>query len=168
MWWPASREDVLHVRWVCWAVQKLKEFFEPLPPFPGLWCTCRMAFLCHSAWKSPCDGARGTVKRIVTKACLQRLSEYQILTAHQLFLFAVSNIKGMHFCFDEMVEHKDELTLLEERMQKPELCQVHCSYIVFHSQLKLLKCGSALPVLFAGWNGSYSKMLLLALNHLLL
>ena len=80
----------------------------------------------HAEWhffatahgKSPCDGAGGTLKRIVTKACLQRLYENQILTAHQFFVYAVSNIKGMHFCFTNTVQHEEESKLLEDRMQK--------------------------------------------------
>ena len=72
----------------------------------------------HAEWhffamahgKLPCDSAGGTLKWIVTEACLQHLYKNQNLTAHQLFLFAMSNIKGMHFCFAEMVEHKEEST----------------------------------------------------------
>ncbi|KAL5518045.1 hypothetical protein EMCRGX_G003713 [Ephydatia muelleri] len=87
-------------------------------------------FFATSHGKSPCDGAGGTLKRIVTKVCLQRLYEDQILTAHQLFEFAVSNIKGMHFCFTDTSQHEEEAKLLEERMQKartvPGTQRLHC------------------------------------------
>ena len=87
-------------------------------------------FFATSHGKSPCDGAGGTLKRIVTKVCLQRLYEDQILTAHQLFELAVSNIKGMHFCFTDTSQHEEEAKLLEERMQKartvPGTQRLHC------------------------------------------
>ena len=104
---------------------KTARIFEPLPPFPGLWCTCRMALLCHSAWKIAMRWCRRNLKN---QSLSQWLYENQILTVLQLFL-AVRNIKGMHFCIAEMVEYADQYTQLEERMQKartvPGTLQLH-------------------------------------------
>ncbi|KAL5477704.1 hypothetical protein EMCRGX_G024538 [Ephydatia muelleri] len=61
------------------------------------------------------DGAGGTVKRVATKACLQHPYDNHILTALQLYEFAVGHIQGMHFGFATVQEHDDEAKMLEER-----------------------------------------------------
>ena len=56
------------------------------------------------------------MKRLVTKASLQRSYENQVLTAHQLYYFAVTEIKGMHFAFATLAEHDQEAKLLEAQL----------------------------------------------------
>ncbi|KAL5459788.1 hypothetical protein EMCRGX_G033164 [Ephydatia muelleri] len=68
--------------------------------------------------KSARDGAGGTLKRLATKASLQRLYKDHILTAEQLYLFAVSEIKGMHFGFATLSEHEQEAKVLEDRLKR--------------------------------------------------
>ena len=49
-----------------------------------------------------------------------------------------------------MVEHKDELTLLEERMQKPELCQAHCSFPLSTETVEVRQCSTS-PICRVEW-----------------
>ena len=48
--------------------------------------------------KPPCDGICGTVKRLATKASLQRPIGNQILNATDMYKFCNDNIKGIRFC----------------------------------------------------------------------
>ena len=75
-------------------------------------------FFATSHMKSAGDGAGGTLKRLATKASLQRLYKDHILTAEQLYLFAVSEIKGMHFGFATLSEHEQEAKVLEDRLKR--------------------------------------------------
>ena len=75
-------------------------------------------FFATSHGKSAGDGAGGTLKRLATKASLQRLYKDHILTAEQLYLFAVSEIKGMHFGFATLSEHEQEAKVLEDRLKR--------------------------------------------------
>ena len=70
-------------------------------------------FFAKSHGNSAGDGAGGTLKRLVTKASLQRPYENQILTAYQLYNYAVTEIKGMHFGFATVDEHDQDSKLLE-------------------------------------------------------
>lgn len=54
-------------------------------------------FFATSHGKSACDGLGGTVKRLAAKASLQRPYISQILTAKELYDFAVGNISGIGF-----------------------------------------------------------------------
>ena len=72
-------------------------------------------FFATSHGKSAGDGAGGTVKRVATKACLQHPYDNHILTALQLYEFAVGHIQGMHFGFATVQEHDEEAKMLEER-----------------------------------------------------
>ena len=72
-------------------------------------------FFATSHGKSACDGARGTLKRIVTKASLQRPYDNHILTTKDLYVFASQNIKGMDFAFASNEEHYEEMKRLEPR-----------------------------------------------------
>ena len=47
--------------------------------------------------KSTCDGIGGTVKRLVTKASLQRPYNVQILTSDAIINFCNENIHGIKF-----------------------------------------------------------------------
>ena len=65
--------------------------------------------------KGPCDGVGGTVKRLATKASLQRPYDNQILTAQQLFDWAAKNITSVHFEFSTQEEYIETETFLEDR-----------------------------------------------------
>ena len=53
-----------------------------------------------------------------------------ILTAHQLYQFAVNDIKGMHFCIVASEEHEQEAKLLDGRLARsrtvPGTQKLHC------------------------------------------
>lgn len=75
-------------------------------------------FFATSHGKSAGDGAGGTLKRLASRASLQRLYSNHILTAKQLYDFAVSEVKGMHFGFATLTEHEQEAKLLEDRLKR--------------------------------------------------
>ena len=83
-----------------------------------------------SLGKSAGDGALGTSKWVACRASLQRPYQDQILTARQLYKFAISKIKGMHFTFISQEEHDRETSLLEERLKAsrtvPGNQKLHC------------------------------------------
>ena len=54
-------------------------------------------FFATSPGKSACDGIGGTVKRLVTKASLQRPYNDQILTSDAILNFCNENIHGIKF-----------------------------------------------------------------------
>lgn len=56
-------------------------------------------FYATSHGKSACDGLGGTIKRLVTKASLQRPLNDQILTPLQMFHWAKRNISGINFVY---------------------------------------------------------------------
>eukprot|EP00731_Ephydatia_muelleri_P003574 Em0001g3574a len=74
-------------------------------------------FFATSHGKSAGDGAGGTLKRVACRASLQRPYQDQILTARQLYEFAITEIKGMDFTFASQEEHDREASLLEERLK---------------------------------------------------
>lgn len=74
-------------------------------------------FFATSHGKSEGDGAGGTLKRIAARRSLQRPFQDQILTTRQLYEYAVSQIKGMHFGFATVAEHDQEAKLLQERLK---------------------------------------------------
>ena len=59
---------------------------------------CVWNFFATSHGKSPCDGIGGTIKRLATKASLQRPIDNQILNASDMYKFCNDNIKGISFC----------------------------------------------------------------------
>ena len=59
-------------------------------------------FFATSHGKGPCDGVGGTVKRLAAHASLQRPYYDQIMTPHQLFVFAQSEIPAMTFHYATM------------------------------------------------------------------
>ena len=75
-------------------------------------------FFATSHGKSAGDGAGGTLKRLATRASLQHLYQDHILTAEQLYQFAVSEIKGMYFGFATLSEHEQEAKVLEDRLKR--------------------------------------------------
>ena len=54
-------------------------------------------FFATSHGTSPCDGIGRSVKRLVTRASLQRPTSNQILIANKMFEFCVQEIKGIDF-----------------------------------------------------------------------
>lgn len=52
-------------------------------------------FFATSHGKSACDGVGGTVKRLASRASIQRPYEDQMMTPHELFLWAERNITGI-------------------------------------------------------------------------
>ena len=82
-------------------------------------------FFATAHGKGPCDGVGGTVKRLATKACLQRPYDNQILTPHQLFDWAVENFKTVSFEFSTQEEHiETEIKFLEERFSNLSLIHI--------------------------------------------
>ena len=59
-------------------------------------------FFATSHGKGPWDGLGGTVKRLATKASLQRPYKDQIMNVQQLYLWSKENIPGIHFDFMDM------------------------------------------------------------------
>eukprot|EP00731_Ephydatia_muelleri_P017532 Em0010g630a len=74
-------------------------------------------FFATSHGKSAADGIAGSVKRMATKARLKRPYQDQILTPNQLYQFALQEIKGIHFSYGTLQEHKDEADFLAERFK---------------------------------------------------
>jgi len=56
-----------------------------------------MELLCDKPWKSVCDGIGGTVKRLLTKASLQRDYTDPILTTEASMKFCTTNVSRIHF-----------------------------------------------------------------------
>lgn len=70
-------------------------------------------FFATSHGKNACDGIGGTVKRIVSKASLQRVNAEPITTPLQMFDYCSANITGIHFLYvsEEDIEDKKEMLL---------------------------------------------------------
>ena len=81
---------------------------------------CEWNFFATSHAKSPCDGIGGSVKRLVTRACLQRPISNQILTAHKMFEFCVDEIKGIDFLFLKNQEIGNIRVNMEERYKRAD------------------------------------------------
>lgn len=74
-------------------------------------------FFATAHGKGPCDGLGGTVKRLAAKASLQRPYESQILSAVQLYDWAIKNISGIHFTFSTQEDHIESEIFLTERFK---------------------------------------------------
>lgn len=70
--------------------------------------------------KGACDGVGGTVKRLATRASLQRPYENQILTPQQLFGWSIQNIKSVNFEFVKQEEYIDTEKFLSTRFEKAQ------------------------------------------------
>eukprot|EP00731_Ephydatia_muelleri_P026535 Em0018g635a len=92
-----------------------KNFLNLCHHFADFGVQAEWHFFATSHGKSAGDGAGGTVKRVATKACLQHPYDNHILTALQLYEFAVGHIQGMHFGFAIVQEHDEKAKMLEER-----------------------------------------------------
>ena len=71
-------------------------------------------FFATSHGKGPCDGVGGTVKRLATRASLQRPNN-PILTPKQLFEFAQQSITAVTFTFTTTEDHEAHRNRLQER-----------------------------------------------------
>lgn len=76
-----------------------------------------MAFFATSHEKSPFDGVGGTLKRLATRASLQRLNESQIQTAKELYEWAVIQNFNMSFVFCASIEIKKQKKNLTKRFK---------------------------------------------------
>ena len=80
--------------------------------------------------KGACDGLGGTVKRLAARASLQRPYDLQIMTPHQLFEWASSNISAIAFEYFSMEQYKREQEFLKQRFQRartiPGTRKLHC------------------------------------------
>ena len=81
---------------------------------------CEWNFFATSYGKSPYDGIEGTVKRLVTRASLQRPISNQILTADKMFEFCVEEIKGIDFLFLKNQEIGNIRVNMEERYKRAD------------------------------------------------
>ena len=77
-------------------------------------------FFATSHGKNWCDGARGTVKHLATRASLQRPLDNQILTPYQLFKFASQDISGITSFYVNSETIKKTAAILEPRFAKAE------------------------------------------------
>ena len=75
-------------------------------------------FFATSHGKGPCDGIGGTVKRLATKASLQRTLDCQIQTPHQLYEWAQDNIAGVTTIFCPKGDIAESETFLKARLEK--------------------------------------------------
>ena len=77
--------------------------------------------------KGACDGLGGTVKRLATKASLQRPFEDQIMTPLQLYRWASKNIPGINCTLEE---YESDKTLLKTRFDNSRTIagtrRLHC------------------------------------------
>lgn len=72
-------------------------------------------FFATSHGKGPCDGLGGTIKRLATKASLQRPFDNQILTPQSLYQFAVDTIKNIDVKYSTIDEYDKEEKFLMKR-----------------------------------------------------
>lgn len=72
-------------------------------------------FFATSHGKSASDGIGGTLKRLVTKASLQRPLKDQIVTPKQMYEWAKSNITGMNFHYVSQQEYDEHNKLMAPR-----------------------------------------------------
>ena len=90
---------------------------------------CEWNFFATSYGKSPCDGIGETVKRLVTRASLQRPTSNQILTADKMFEICVEEIKGIDFLFLKNQEIGNIRINMEERYKRADTAPgwgIHC------------------------------------------
>ena len=74
-------------------------------------------FFATSHGKSACDGLGGTVKRLLTKASLQRPYADAILTSDAIMKFCTENIPGIHFINVQPGIVEDYELKLKERLE---------------------------------------------------
>lgn len=80
--------------------------------------TATWSFFATSHGKSPCDGIGGSVKRMVTKANLQRPYKEQISDPKKMFEFCKEKFSKIHFFYIEEKEVSSTRTNLQQRFTK--------------------------------------------------
>lgn len=104
-------------------------------------------FFATSHGKGPSDGIGGTVKRLVTKASLQRPSEGHINTHKAMFDFCVQNIKGIDFVLvtadDVQKEHETLKHRFEEAKTFDGTRDHHCYIPLDRSTLRISKISAS-------------------------
>ena len=103
-------------------------------------------FFATSHGKGPCDGIGGTLKRLATRASLQRPLNDQIQTPRQLYDWAKDNLCGITsiFCSKEEI-HKHELKLkprLDKSITVTGTQKLHAFYSTQGHHHLLVKCFS--------------------------
>jgi hypothetical protein len=99
--------------------------------------------------KSACDRVVGTLKRLATKASLQRPHNDQIMTPNQLYEWAQSSIHDLDFDFMTENDYKEEeglllsvnlqqLQLYVELSSSMHLCRLRKAYLTQKCVLLLL------------------------------
>ena len=98
-------------------------------------------FFATAHGKGPCDGIGGTLKRLATKASLQRTLDNQIQTPYQLYEWAEENLQGIITVFcskQEIADHETKLkTRLEHAVTVPGTQKLH-AFSSVDGQKKLL------------------------------
>lgn len=79
-------------------------------------CPAEWHFFATSHGKGPCDGVGGALKRAAAKASLQRPYNNQILSAHDLYLFA-KDLEKLHVDYCSYEEYNTEKHMLQERFE---------------------------------------------------
>ena len=77
----------------------------------------RWVFFATSHGKQPCDGIRGTVKRLVSNASLKRDSKDKILSPSDMFQFCKENIQNIIFKFISKADVDNTRVILNERFE---------------------------------------------------
>lgn len=77
-------------------------------------------FFATSHGKNISDGLGGTLKRLATKASLQKPYTHQIMTSRQLFDWAVENLNNMNFFFVTNEEYCEVESRLTERFSQTQ------------------------------------------------
>ncbi len=76
-----------------------------------------MAFFATNHGKQPCDVIGGTVKRLATKASLQRTTSKQIMSPIEMFQFCIQNIAEIKFFYSEKGQIERKRAFLEKRFE---------------------------------------------------
>ena len=82
-----------------------------------------MAFFATSHGKGPCNGAGGLLKRMATKASLQRPYQDQIKTPHKLYEFAKQNVPSLNVEYFTVGDWAAEGNCLRAALQRCGQCQ---------------------------------------------
>lgn len=72
-------------------------------------------FFVSAHGKGPCDGVGGTLKRLASRASLQRPYTDQLTTPQQLFEWAAANITNITFSYVSQQEYEQHLDYLQIR-----------------------------------------------------
>lgn len=103
--------------------------------------TAEWHFFATSHGKSICDGIGGTVKRLATRASLQRTSANHILTPLELYQWAAAHITGIQFFYVSNTEvdkfHPGQATRFASAKKVPGTRSHHCFIPIDKYNLKI-------------------------------